>query len=244
MLNLLKGLWFDGELYKFHCWFHMIYILIMQLRGASFILRMKSRVLLRSEVGMIMVSICLHGVISWCQVSGRGRFGPTKTVIAEKYHPSVLKFCLTWTVCNISNKMTKFYDEPVMGCQLSSFIWACDGLSIAKALHIDIWEMVRVTAMAAGGEQTQSAHACDVSLGARIYLYSNFRGYFGSPGWWLCLIIVPSIYLLTEMVCICMLMAYLLLWLRSKYRSLDLCQGVVVQGVIGRGFRFRFTRFI
>ena len=77
-----------------------------------------------------------------------------------------------------------------------------------------------------------------------IYLYSNFRGYFGSPDWWLCLIIVPSIYLLTEMVCICMLMAYLLLWLRSKYRSLDLCQGVVVRGVIGRGFRFRFTRFI
>ena len=73
-----------------------------------------------------------------------------------------------------------------------------------------------------------------------IYLYSNFRGYFGSPGWWLCLIIVPSIYLLTEMVCICMLMAYLLLWLRSKYRSLDICQGMVVLGgggVIGRGFR-------
>ena len=101
----------------------MIYILIMQLRGASFILQMKSRVLLRSEVGMIMVSICLHGVISWSQASGRGRFSPTKTVIAEKHHPSVLKFCLTWTVCNISNKMTKFYDdvysfERVRGCQL------------------------------------------------------------------------------------------------------------------------------
>ena len=121
-LNLLKGLWFDGELYKFHRWFHMIYILIMQLIGASFIMRMKSKVLLRSEVGMIMVSICLHGVISWSQASGRGRFGPTKTVIAEKYHPSVLKFCLTWTVYNISNKMTKFYDDvysfvPVRGCQ-------------------------------------------------------------------------------------------------------------------------------
>ena len=100
----------------------MIYILIMQLRGASFILRMKTRVLLRSEVGMIMVSICLHGVISWSQASGRGRFSPTKTVIAEKYHPSVLKFCFTWTVYNISNKMTKFYDdvysfERVRGCQ-------------------------------------------------------------------------------------------------------------------------------
>ena len=121
----------------------------MQLRGTSFILRMKSRVLLRSEVGMIMVSICLHGVISWSQASGRGRFGPTKTVIAEKYHPSVLKFCLTWTVYNISNKTTKFYDdvysfEPVMG------------LSIPKALHIDVWEMSGVTAMAAGGDKDQS----------------------------------------------------------------------------------------
>ena len=48
------------------------------------------------------------------------------------------------------------------------FIWACEGLSIHKALHIDVWEMAGVTAMAAGGEQTQSAHACDVSLGARI----------------------------------------------------------------------------
>ena len=32
MFNLLKGLWFDGELYKFHLWFHMIYIFIMQLK--------------------------------------------------------------------------------------------------------------------------------------------------------------------------------------------------------------------
>ena len=68
-----------------------------------------------------------------------------------------------------------------------------------------------------------------------IYLNSNFRGYFGSQGWWLCFIIVPSIYLLTEMVCICMLIAYLLLWLRSKYRNLDLCQGVVVRGGGGGG---------
>ena len=121
MLNLLKGLC-SGGLYKFHLWFHVIYIRIMQLRDASFILRMKSRVLLCNEVGMIMVSICLHGGISWSQASGRGRFGPTKTVIAEKFRPSVLRFCLTWTVYNISNKMTKFYDdvysfEPVRGCQ-------------------------------------------------------------------------------------------------------------------------------
>ena len=47
------------------------------------------------------------------------------------------------------------------------FIWACEGLSIPKALQIDVWEMAGVNA---GGEQTQSAHACDVSLGARIFL--------------------------------------------------------------------------
>ena len=64
ILNLFNGLWLDGELYNFHRWFDMIYILIMHLRGASFILWLKSGVLLRSEVGMIMVSICLHGVIS------------------------------------------------------------------------------------------------------------------------------------------------------------------------------------
>ena len=37
MLNLFNGLWLDGELYNFHRWFDMIYILIMYLRGASFI---------------------------------------------------------------------------------------------------------------------------------------------------------------------------------------------------------------
>ena len=74
----------------------MIYILIMYLRGASFILWLKSVVLLRSEVGMIMVSICLHGVISWSQASGRGRgFSPTKTVIDEKYQPPVFEFYST-----------------------------------------------------------------------------------------------------------------------------------------------------
>ena len=122
MLNLFNGLWLNGELYNFHRWFDMIYILIMYLRGASFILWLKSRVLLRSEVGMIMVSICLHGVISWSQASGRGRFGPTKTVTDEKYHPPVFEFYSTWTVYDISNKMTKFYDavysfERVRGYQ-------------------------------------------------------------------------------------------------------------------------------
>ena len=178
MLNLLEGLWFDGELYKFHHWFHMIYIVIMQLRGASFILRMKSKLLLRSEVGVIMVSICLHGVISLSHAGVCGRFGPTKTITitAEKYHPFVLKFCLTWTVYNISNKMTKFYDdvysfEPVRGCQF------------LKALHIHVSEMAGVTAMAAGGEQTQSAHACDVSLGARI-ITKNIRYLLWNRGFW------------------------------------------------------------
>ena len=95
MLNLFNGLWLDGELYNFHRWFDMIYILIMHLRDASFILWLKSRVLLRSEVGMIMVSICLRGVISWSQASGRGRFGPTKTVIDEKYHSPVFEFYST-----------------------------------------------------------------------------------------------------------------------------------------------------
>ena len=84
MLNLPKDLWFGGELDKFRRWFHMIYILIMQLRCASFILRMKSMVLLHSKFGKIMVSICLHGIISWSQASDHRQFGTTKTAIAEK----------------------------------------------------------------------------------------------------------------------------------------------------------------
>ena len=45
MLNLFNGLWLDGELYNFHRWFDMIYLLIMHLRGASFILWLKIRAL-------------------------------------------------------------------------------------------------------------------------------------------------------------------------------------------------------
>ena len=153
MLNLLKDLWYDGELYKFHRWFHMIYILIMQLRGASFILRMKSRVLLRSEVGMIMVSICLHGVISWSQASGRGRFGrgfgPTKTVIAEKIPPICLKILLDMD----SIKYFKQNDQVLWRCL---FIWACEGLSIPIALHIDVWEMAGVTPGGGWGGESHS----------------------------------------------------------------------------------------
>ena len=161
MLNLLKRLWFDGELYKFHHWFHMIYILIVQLRGASFILWMKSRVLLRSKVGLIMVSICLHGVISWSQASGRGRFSPNKNCHSWKIPPICLKILLDMD----SMQYFKQNDQVLWRCL---FIWACEGLSIPKALHINVWEMAGVTAMAAGCEQTQSAHARDVSLGARI----------------------------------------------------------------------------
>ena len=58
--------------------------------------------------------------------------------------------------------MTKFYDAVYSFERVG-------GLSIRKALHINVWEMAWVTAMAAGGEQTRSAHARDVSLGARIY---------------------------------------------------------------------------
>ena len=53
--------------------------------------------------------------------------------------------------------MTKFYDtvysfERVRGYQFVK-------------LYINVWEMAWVTAMAAGGEQTRSAHARDVTLG-------------------------------------------------------------------------------
>ena len=122
---------------------------------------MKSRVLLRSEVGLIMVSICLHGIISWSQASGRGRFSPNKNCHSWKIPPICLKILLDMD----SMQYFKQNDEVLWRCL---FIWACEGLSIPKALHIDVWEMAGVTAMAAGCEQTQSAHARDVSLGARI----------------------------------------------------------------------------
>ena len=63
------------------------------------------------------------------------------------------------------------------------FIWACGGLSIRKALHINVWEMAWVTAMAAGGEQTRSAHARDVSLGARICGHCTGAGGLWCWGW-------------------------------------------------------------
>ena len=131
MLNLFNGLWLDSELYNFHRWFDMIYILIMHLRGASFILWLKSRVSLRSEGGMIMVSICLHGVISWSQASGRGRFGSTKTVIDEKYHPPVFEFIrLRQYIIFQTN------DQVLWRCL---FIWACEGHQFVE-LYISMFE--------------------------------------------------------------------------------------------------------
>ena len=50
----------------------------------------------------------------------------------------------------------------------------------------------------------QIVYQVRVDITIAIYLHSNFRGYFGSQGF----IIVPSIYLLTEMVCISMLMSW------------------------------------
>ena len=69
------------------------------------------------------------------------------------------------------------------------FIWACEGLSIHKALHIDVWEMAGVTAMAAGGEQTQRAHACDVSLGAKYAYALNHSNIQHMQAW--CAIAAP-----------------------------------------------------
>ena len=166
MLNLLKRLWFDGELYKFHHCIHMIYILIMQLRGASFILRMKRRVLLRSEVGLIMVSICLHGVISWSQASGRGRFSPNKNCHSWQIPPICLKILLDMD----SMQYFKQNDQVLWRCL---FIWACEGLSIPKALHIDVWEMAGVTAMAAGCEQNPKCACAWRQLGGKNKLNTN-----------------------------------------------------------------------
>ena len=53
----------------------------------SFILWMKSWVLLNNEVGMTAISICLHEVIS-SQDSCRGRSGPTNNTIANKGNQS------------------------------------------------------------------------------------------------------------------------------------------------------------
>ena len=63
--------------------------------------------------------------------------------------------------------MTKFYDAVYSFERVG-------GLSIRKALHINVWEKAWVTAMAAGGEQTRSAHGRDVSLGARIRCHISY----------------------------------------------------------------------
>ena len=74
---------------------------------------------------MITVSICLHKVISSSQASGRRRSGPTKSVVADKYNPSVLKLYLTYIEYNISSKMTKFHDDiRWFERQFVKLIWA------------------------------------------------------------------------------------------------------------------------
>ena len=58
--------------------------------------------------------------------------------------------------------MTKFYDDD---CSFEH-VTCCRFLK----LYISVFEKwLSVTAMADGGEQMRSAHACDVSLGARIH---------------------------------------------------------------------------
>ena len=47
-------------------------------------------------------------------------------------------------------------------------------------MHLSFLEMAWVTAMAAGGEQTRSAQARNVSLGARIPGYTRHKGRVGS----------------------------------------------------------------
>ena len=54
--------------------------------------------------------------------------------------------------------MTKFYDA----------VYSFERVGGYQFVKLNVWEMAWVTAIAAGGEQTRSAHARDVSLGARI----------------------------------------------------------------------------
>ena len=99
------------------------------------------------------------------------------------------KNCHSWKIPPICLKILfdmdsiqylKQNDQVLWRCLI---IWDCERLSIPKALHINVWEMAGVTAMAAGGEQTQSAHACDVSLRARIrhrLLYDAMNAYLAT----------------------------------------------------------------
>ena len=143
----------------------MIDILIMRLGSASFILRMKSRVLQSSEVGMIMVSIC--NMFTWRQFFIPGQrpwaIWYNKNGHSWKIPPICLKILPDLNII----QYFKQNDQVLSQCL---FIWVYEGLSIPKALHIDVWEMAWVTAMAASGEQTWSAYACDVSMGTRITL--------------------------------------------------------------------------
>ena len=71
---------------------------------------------------------------------------------------------------------------------------------IAKT-RLHSWKIIQIFSKANSLSSAGGHNNCNLPLLA-------FRGYFGSLGWWLCFIIVPSIHLLTEMVCITMLMAW------------------------------------
>ena len=98
--------------------------------------------------------------MNWSMGYKSGIFFPL--FIDEKYHPPV------WILFDLDS--ISYFKQNGQALWRCLFIWACEGLSIRKTLHINVWEMAWVTAMAAGGEQTRSAHARDVSLGARIDL--------------------------------------------------------------------------
>ena len=84
----------------------------------------------------------------------------------KNYHRWKIPPTCLWILFDLDSiQYFKQNDQVLWRCL---FIWACEGLSIRKALHINVWEMAWVTAMAAGGEEIRSAHARDVSLGARI----------------------------------------------------------------------------
>ena len=114
----------------------MISILIMQLGDASFILRLKSLVLLNSEVGMIAVSICLLEVISCSQLGQLTWVIRSNKQCSSRQIPPI---CLKISPDMDRIEYFKQYDLALWRCL---FIWACERLSIHEALHNVVWEMV------------------------------------------------------------------------------------------------------
>ena len=113
----------------------------------------------------------LHCIFLEEQIWGYISLGFNPICHGEIYIMFMLIHCTVLFIMSIKFYSILFYSILFYSILFYSclFIWACEGLSIPKALHIDVWEMAAVTAVAAGCEQTQSAHARDVSLGARIY---------------------------------------------------------------------------